>query len=276
MDDLDSLLAYTDDIKSEINNLPFHEDDVRKIYLSFYYDLVYNLYIGKSMYMLSSYILNGKIIFSSESKDFDKHAPRLIKVTRFDTLTRSYYNNLNRRFFTDCFSNFEVCITIFCNALVNEEEGSNLLSHSFNEVMKILKSTSIDEETERKLSKLLIKNHLTHVPFVRKLDFLFKLCKKNYSGLIQDDREFLNFISKFRNTIHANWVYFGTDYEYFFNNGAHFIFENAKQVVWSNPYEDNGSMLLIDMSRYLNDIWRNLISGITHENLIEFYEADIG
>ena len=102
---------------------------------------------------------------------------------------------------------------------------------------------------------------------------LFKYCNE-YPGSKDEDRDFLNFLSKFRNTIHANFVYFGKDYEYFFENEAHFIFENSKQVIWTNPYNDDGSILMIYILDKLKKIWKKLINGISFDKLIEFYEAD--
>lgn len=38
--------------------------------------------------------------------------------------------------------------------------------------------------------------------------------------------------------MHSNFIYFGQDYEYRFGQ-AHFLFKNNKQVVWSDPFDEN-------------------------------------
>jgi hypothetical protein len=227
------------------------------------------------MYKLSSYILGGGLVFSSDIKDFDSHNQRLIEISRFDALKRSYSNNLNRGFFIWSFSNFEVCVTIFCNAVLSDEKIEHLLNHSLNEITAILKNIPIDEKILLNLNKNLRKSHLTHVPLIRKIDMLLKACGNQYFGDKNDDREFLVFLSRFRNTVHSNWVYFGKDYEYFLFNGAHFIFRNGMQTVWSNPYNDDGTRIFIDIFDCVKEIWRKLISNISHDGLIEFYQGDI-
>ena len=275
MEDLDFLLKYSEDLKVEIDKLPFHRDDIRTIYFTFYYDLVYNLYISKSLYELSLYISKGGIMFPESILEFEKHIQRLIEISKFEVLTRSFNNNINRSFFFDAFSSFEVCLNVFCGSIFKADEIDHLLKHSLNEVDHILKNIEVNESIQGKLNKLLLKTHLTHVPFIRKIETLFKYCKSEYHGNINDDREFLIFLSKLRNTIHTQWVYFGNSYEYFYDQDTHFVFQNGKQVVWTNPYDDGGARLFVKMFDRLKGIWKNFIFGISFDNFIPFYDENV-
>ncbi|NVM63827.1 hypothetical protein FHW88_002116 [Mucilaginibacter sp. SG538B] len=276
MEDLDFLLNYTEDLKIEIEKLPFERDDIRIVYFTYYFDVVYNLYISKSMRELSSQISRRNISITKELlEQSDKHIQRLIEAADLEVLIKSFNNNINRSFFLDAFSSFEVCLNVLVEAIISPDEIDHVLRYSLNEVSQILKMADLSDSAQKKLEKLLVKNHVTHVPYIRKIELLFKYAGKRYDGDVKNDREFLNFLSKLRNTIHTQWVYFGKDYDYLFKDNAHFIFKNGKQVIWTSPYDDGGAMLFIDIFDRLKEIWKKFIFGISFENPIPIYDEGV-
>ena len=112
---------------------------------------------------------------------------------------------------------------------------------------------------------------MTHISVNKKTDFLFKKVV-GYSRIINEDKEFLLFLGRFRNTMHTNFIYYGNDYSYKFGN-ADFQFENGKMVKWYDPFNDNfvvSPKLYFALMNELKKIWKALILSIPHKNIIQY------
>ncbi|OYX81665.1 MAG: hypothetical protein B7Y83_16980 [Flavobacteriales bacterium 32-34-25] len=112
---------------------------------------------------------------------------------------------------------------------------------------------------------------MTHISVNKKTDFLFKKVV-GYSRTINEDKEFLLFLGKFRNTMHTNFIYYGNDYNFKFGN-AYFQFENGKMVKWYDPFNDNfvaSPKLYFALMSELKKIWKALILSIPHKNIIQY------
>ena len=267
MKETDYILKWTEDLKAEVANLPFDKDDIRKGFFELLYDVAYQFYQGHILLDVSKHINNGKIAFDESINSFSKHINRLVETSKLPILTTGYCNSLNRNLLISTWSNFELCVTTFCNAIASESEKEKLQNFQFNSISKTLKQSTLTKANVNQLRKLTIKNHITHVPIVRKTDLLLKRTQ-NYNRDIVNDKSFLSFFGKFRNTIHTNFIYYGNDYEYIFSE-AHFVFKNNEIVVWSNPFEST-PQLFLELMNNLKEIWKCIIHSIQFDDLIKY------
>lgn len=260
MEETDMMLKWCDDLKEEIGKLPFHEDDIRVGFFGSLHDVGYSYYRGFVLFDLSDCINDGKVMFDGSVDG--KHFIRTTELSQIEILSDSYYHSLNRNLLISSWSNFEFCVNTFCKAVTNPSEKDALLAYQYNNIKKMLKKTSIDPEEEKQLKETLIAKDFAHVPIVRKTDCLFKKAN-GYSRVPNDDKEFLLFMGKFRNTIHSNFIYSGKDYEYTFQ-GVQFVFKNNEKVKWSS----SDPKIYFQMMTLLKEIWTELINNIEHKEII--------
>lgn len=259
------ILQWTEDIKTEINGLPFDSDDIRKDYFGLLYDIAYSYYRGYILLDFADFINKGKILFDQSIYSYKTHVDRVAETPKHPVLTAGYFNSLNRNLLIGAWSNFELCVTTLCAAISDNNELEKMLTFQFRDTVKQLKNSDIDPRDLEKLKKLTIKEHLTHVPINRKSDFLFKKAK-HYSRDLSEDKEFLKFMGKFRNTIHTNFIYYGKDYEYRFGQ-AHFVFKDKKIVKWADPFKGT-PRLFFHLMTFLKEIWKEIILTIDHKEII--------
>jgi len=260
-DECDRILAWSEDIKLKLLSNQFHEDDTRRAFIQMIYDGAYRYYLGIAFLELMR-LSNKKLIgYREEIRYFEHHVNRLTETTNSKILEASQFNFLNRSLLMDSWSSFELCCTTLVGCLVTEKERDHILSWEFRNLKKLIPKTEFSEELQEKLKKKMTAKSLVHVPIIRKYDFLFKKCE-SYNGNEIADREFLKFVGKFRNTVHSNFIYHGTSYEYTLN-GVHFKFENRKAVVWT----DGTTKVYFDMLDRLLEIWDNLCSCIDYQGI---------
>lgn len=263
---LDFLLDWTEKQKEMIREIKYPANDVRKDFFKLSYTNVYHYYIGYFNLFTSHTAKDGYLKLDDSLSNFKIHVDRWAEISHFPVLERGNFNTLNQRLFVFAWSIFELAVSTFFAAVADEEELQKILSMDYNEVLKCV---IVNEGKEDKLKKILIKNNLAHVSINRKYNYLLKKVR-GYGRSVIDDRAFLDFFGKMRNTMHTNFIYFGQDYEYRFGQ-AHFVFENNKQVVWSDPF-DEGNIpnvkLYIYLIGHLNEIFREIIRCIFHEGVI--------
>lgn len=264
MENLDFLLNQILETNTLASNIPFDLADIRRSYFGFHESLLRNYYRGFCYVAIDADIKAGNIILG-ENSQFFKHIFDKKKSPNFHE--QSYLHNLNRRVYLDSWSNFETCITVLVNGLISDNERKNLLNYKVSGIIAALKKSDVNV-TKDQIKDQFIEDHLTHVPIVRKLDILYKKLEKGYSRNIQDDREFLKFFGKLRNTMHSNFIYYGNSYEYRFGH-AHFIFENEQIVKWLDPFEGTPK-LQVYLVNNLMKIWREIISKIKHPEIIPY------
>ena len=264
MTDPNYILEWTENLKTEIRESKFADEDIRKDFLKLIFSISYNYYTASTIFDLANFIIAGKIQFKAELSYYNEHFKRIADTANKELLQRTHLHNLNRSLLIYSWSTFELCVTTFCAAVIPQEKLEKLLSHQYNEVVKELKSISIDPDLLNKLEKLLKKEHLTHVPIVRKTDVLFSIAKE-YPRNKESDKAFLTFFGKFRNTLHTNFIYYGKSYEYHFNE-IHFIFQDAKIVKWS----DQSFKVFFQLVSELKEIWKAVSSSIPFESIIPY------
>ena len=164
---------------------------------------------------------------------------------------------------------FELSISTFYKAVVDEKE----LDRQSNDVYKeVIKNVVVKEGCDLKVKKLLLKASLHQIPIVRKYNYLLKIAK-GYSRNIKNDKSFLEFFGKMRNTVHSNFIYYGSEYTYRFGD-AEFLFKNEEQVVWSDPFQ-NGKLvpsvqLYLHLIGQLNEIVNEIFKCITFDTRIPY------
>jgi hypothetical protein len=268
MTDNDYILKWTEELKAEIKLSEFANQDIRKDFLKLIYDNAYSYYRASIVFDLANFIIRGKILFNNELSFYIEHFKRFADTANKELLQRAHLHYLNRSLLFDCWSAFELCVTTFCSGIVSTEKLEKLLSYQYNDVIKELRVTSLEPAVLQRLQKLLKKEHLTHVPIVRKTDFLFS-STKNYPRNKEADKAFLIFYGKFRNTTHTNFIYYGKDYEYYFN-GIHFIFQDSKIVKWN----DQSFKTFFQLVTELKEIWKALSSSIDFKEVILYPDND--
>ena len=269
--DADFILKWTEDLKNEVEALDFDVDDIRKEFFGLIYDYAYCYYRDFQSIIVSDFLNKGQIKFDIAVNDYKAHIGRIAVIAKSDLQKESHRNSLIRSLSVGAWSSFELCVTTFCEAICNSAELEKLLEYHYREVVKEIKKCKLSNIEDEKLRKVTIKGHLTHVPIIRKTDFLFKKAK-NYQRDINKDKEFLLFFGKLRNTLHTNFIYSGKDYEYKFGN-AHFMFNDNKIVKWRDPFKPSPKLHFY-LVQELKEIWNELIKSIEYTELIPYPDID--
>jgi hypothetical protein len=163
--------------------------------------------------------------------------------------------------FIGAWSTFELCVTLFCDAIASPQEKEKLLASTYKDVKEKIKKSVLDQTDLDALKESLMDIHLTHVAVSRKTDFLFKKSKNYPTERVKEDKEFLLFFGRYRNTMHTNYIYFAKrnlkTLTYPFSDGV-YTFENEKIVGYNNESIPPSELFLSKVT-WLKDIWKFLI-----------------
>lgn len=262
------ILEWTKALKEKVERSPFDKDDIRTEFAGMQWDIVYNFYKGNLVFELSD-LANHKLIgFSGELKDFQDHIYNFFQITSHDGVYASYRNWLVRALMISTWSNFELCASTFCDAIIDGDERTKLFQHQLADINKCLKKSTIASDDKESLSNTFSKGHLTHVPIIRKTDVLFKKTK-DYTRDKKEDKAFLSMFGRLRNTMHTNFIYFGkTQPDYRFRD-AIFRFVNGEIVTWNDPYKNMPELYLALIDELIL-IWTEICRAIEHDELIPY------
>nr|NQU91505.1 hypothetical protein [Bacteroidota bacterium] len=237
----------------------FGENDIRSSFLDGYFQILRTYYCA--YYHLESDDILEKYFEIYQKKD--------IKKGDLGLHIQGHKNLLNSFLVINCWSNFELFISLFSSAVLTEDKVKELLEIDYQRKKKILKESRISEHIDNKLKKL-IKKHITHVPMINKFGKLFKMIhpypndrnKKN-------DREFLEFFGRFRNCIHSNYIFFGAEGKDFVFNDETYSFRNGKLV--SHAPSDESSIFRLTIN--LKEIFNVIVNNINYES--EIYDPSV-
>lgn len=254
-----------------VESSKFKDDDIRKGFFLLQNDVIQNFKRGITILLLNEQINKRNVLFAEAT---EKLEPQLQHLIQTDTVKYfpSFRNNLYRSLIIDGYSIFEFCLTVFCNHYLTEKEKIDLIHWKYYEVEKELKksSTDIGFATYERIRTSLTENHLSHVPLLRKFRKLTEKVRKKYERDRKQDVEFITFIGKFRNSMHANYIYYGKDYDYNFK-GIDFRFRNGKVIKYNGkPSSIEHLNLVIE----LIDIYREIASKIQHIGIIPYPDSD--
>jgi hypothetical protein len=170
----------------------------------------------------------------------------------------------HRNLIISSWSAFELLVTTLCENILPIDIKNELLSFQFDEIKKRLK---VEENAE--IRSKFSKKHLTHVPMPRKCNKLFSLIQNNYSRNRKEDEQFLGFLGDFRNTMHTNFIYYGSKNKKYVFNTIEFCFIPNKLVRYndSTPY---GPTLPLDIIDRLIAISLAISLALNIENKIRY------
>ncbi len=82
MADVDQMLKWSEDLKSEIAELPFKEDDIRKDFFGLLYDIGLTYYRGYMLFDVMYFISEGQITFDASLEHYKPHFDRGIQIAQ--------------------------------------------------------------------------------------------------------------------------------------------------------------------------------------------------
>lgn len=254
--ELDKTILIANELKTQ-----YSEEDARVAFFDGHFGII--------KHYLNFYILlESELIVTNYKFIFDKPD---ISIEDINYHILGHKNFLNNQLIINSWSNFELCITLITQKILPLKQIEDLLNHDYNELLKILKNTDLDKNQQIKLEKTK-KSELSHVPITRKYNKLFKLIAPDYSrsrNLI-NDRKFLEFYGKLRNCIHTNYIYYGKEYSYKFQNVV-FTFINGQTIHQSKIIEN----VIINMSIELRNIFLVMVQNIDFKNKIRDPSFDL-
>lgn len=230
MTHLNYLHDKLEEFRSEITELPYSDDDIRKSFFGLLWSVLDHYYKDFCWIYLTDLANKSKVLFDEEATDgFKKHLIKLRQTTQHEILFYGARNRANRSLITESWLSFEFCITYLCEELFNEDLKEELKAFESEEILKIIAAYSPSEQTTTKIKKKFYRGHLTHVPINRKYEKLYSSYKAEHSGDTKLDKEFLLFFGKYRNSLHTNYIYHGKDYT-FSQNGVDYIFVDGEPI----------------------------------------------
>lgn len=261
---LDKLLQITEDIKEEVDNLPWHEDDIRSSFFALLYSGLYDYYIGQVSYEISYQIGEGKVRFTQDIIDLKPHIGRLNEIAKLDILSYGFKASLNRSIIYSSWTSFEMSLTLIFNQIITEKNFEVLIKNINNKLLQ--KITNLDNATSSEIFETLKKS--SFIPPWRKFNEIIKLKPKYYNGNVQDDIKFIDLITTTRNCmIHANGLHLSENKTFDFN-GVQFVFEKGKIF----KQIGNNDFVSFEMALELKRIFKSLCNCIKHIKKIKYPE----
>ena len=230
----------------------FGDTDIRASFLDGYFQILRTYFC--SYYHLESDDILAKYREIYPDKDFSHNS---IKWH-----CQGHKNLLNSYLILNSWSNFELCITLMANAILDENTKARLLSIEYRRIRKclrdILTRIEISDSVINKLKKF-NKFHLAHVPMVNKYGNLFKLLIRYPNDRDKkNDGKFLEFYGRLRNCVHSNYIYYGRNlFKYTFRE-VNFRFTHG-ELVHQEPITENVIFLMsIKLKRIFMAIAENI------------------
>lgn len=268
MDHILYIKQKIDEISSEIKSCPFENNDLRISYLDHMFG-VFNINYLQWCAIYSASAIEKAVVKQADRVIFDA----FLSIVKNNGYFTNINNSINRGLFLDSWSTFEFFLTYICNELfkepTKEPTKTKMLEHDYKKVVKILSRHDLSNAELLKLKGCLAEEHLTHLPVTRKYEKLYSLYKDYYKGNWDEDYEFLAFFGKYRNSMHTNYIYHGTDKNYNIL-GVNYDFINGEAI---RPNRKLHVADMIDLAVRLKDIAMTLFNSIQHPGLLE-YPAD--
>lgn len=262
-DPLGFMLAELNRMQSLFKSIKYSPDDIRHSFYGMQFDILNNYYLTSVALEIAKIIPSGDVMVSAEAVP-SEHIRRLMELGIEPGLEQSFKNNNHRRILIDSWSAFEFAVSVICAFILTQREQDELLSEQYDTIIGKLNGVVLEPKHVDRLKKALTKKHLPHVPINRKCDMLFKKVH-NYPRSIATDKEFLLFYGRYRNCIHSNYFYYGTDCDYTFGD-VKFEFRNGQSLFQSEYDSTYKVRLLIE----LITIFTALVSSIDHDALIPY------
>lgn len=230
--EFEALIKKIEDSKSR-----FGDKDIRTSFLDGYFQILRTYYCA---------------YYHLESEDIVKRYSEIYRQDNIDKKNlelhfQGHRNLLNSFLIINCWSNFELFITLFCNTFLNEQAVHELLEIDSRRILKLLGATQISEQIKKKIIRLK-KHHIAHAPIINKYGKLFKMVQTYPEERNRnDDRNFLEFFGRLRNCIHSNYIYYGAVDRDFKYNGEIFSFKSGKLIDHKSVNDDSIFRLTLNL-----------------------------
>jgi hypothetical protein len=146
--------------------------------------------------------------------------------------------------------------------IMSEEDITKLQNSGYIRVDKLVKKM-IPEEVGIVLKEKMKIDYIEHVSINLKTDQIFNLI--DYTKKIQD-KQFLLFYGRMRNSVHSNYVYYGNPDVYEFG-GITYSFQPNEPIDMS-PLILDDDLSIFNISIELRDIFQRIINEIEYDGLI--------
>lgn len=248
VDFLNSTLNLIKTTENTVASLPLRRDDIRACFFlkvvgclnSFYFNYLAII----TMNLIS--IVKRLELPPGVPSDYHQHIQNLINCLSKDTWRSGYRTDTNRHLIIDVWTAFEICIDVFLRHMVSENE---LITSS--PPVKTLKGNI---------------HKRVHSTIKTKIDAIYTVAQYPPTRQINNDKEFLLFFAKTRNSMHNNFMYHGNDYEYVFR-GVKVIFKNGK-FLWFSASEDEIPFYFLDLIEELALIFHAIVSSVNCAHFI--------
>jgi len=266
-------IKYTD---KEIDNLiklskrlTYTDYDIRKDHYLYSIDILKSYQRGVTTFEISKLSIEEKLSERTKDDILRKYINEYGQISTVEKINFSHRNQINRSLIIDTWSLFEFSVTTICNSVLSSPELDSLYNERYEEIIKLIGQQAITIEVREKLKKKFTEKHLTHVPITRKCDKLFKYCS-SYNRNINDDKKFLQFYGKLRNTMHSAYIYYGNNFEYVFDD-IWTVFENGKPVYHRQPV---GLKFDFDLAIELSKVFTSIVTSIDYSGKITYPTMD--
>ncbi len=265
MKEINSIVRFSKEVKIKADSSIYPKNDVRIDFLNLIGNLTHQFHLEKIALELSDFFVDGKLL-CIDSEIFHNQINDFVELAKNDVLYKSFQNSINRGLIIDSWSSFEVCLSSICNEILSAEDKHNIQSKKYESVLKCLKKYNLDGDTKNKLEKMLVEKEFWLTSTNNKFTKLFSMlkAKSKYRRNIDEDRVFLEFFGKLRNTMHSNFVYFGNNEEPYIFENAEFKFDKGHLVVHER---ESDPFLILKLIVRLTEIYIEIIS---HFDDIEF------
>jgi len=246
---------------TEINNYHdrYGENDIRSSFLDGYFQILRTFYCAY-YHLASDDIMN---------KYYEIYNRRNFQRDNIEIHIQGHKQLLNSYLVINCWSNFELFCTVFCDAVLSNSQKNNQLEIVYNRIHEILEDIELDDVTDKKLKKF-NKRHIAHVPIIYKYGKLLKMIYEYPTNRDKkEDRKFLEFFGTLRNCIHSNYIYYGAENRSYTYNGVTYTF-NTGQLVNQNPSFERS---IYSLTKNLKDICTVIIENIDYED--EIYDPSV-
>lgn len=248
--ELSELITLIDDFSQK-----FGENDIRPAFLDGYFQILRTYYCAHFQLDSDDILTKYREIYPDANLKREDISARHLQ---------GHKNLLNSFLIINCWSNFELFVTLFSQKVLPQNEIDDLLNGDYNNLKKILNGYKLDNNTEEKLKKM-VRHNLAHVPMPSKYGKLLKMIAK-YPGTrnVKEDREFLEFFGRLRNCIHSNYIFYGAEEKVYSFNGEKFTFTPDK-VLSHYPAEDSS---IFKLTLNIKEIFLLIVQGIPYSNEI--------
>jgi hypothetical protein len=215
----------------------FGADDIRTGFLDGHFSMLRGYYCA---------------YFQIDSQDILLRYHEIYKKTDFTMADiahqrQGHKNILNSFLIIQSWSNFELFITLFAEAVLSEEKKKELLETEYLRIKGIIKTNPPSDSEDLKLKKL-TKHHLAHASMPHKYGSLLKLIADYPNDRNKEnDRRFLEFYGRLRNCIHSNYIYFGRESSEDVFNGDTFKFTSGELISQQPGKEDTFLMMALSL-----------------------------